>query len=115
MTPAAHDITIYQGATLRMPLRWLSGPAGAVVPVDLTGYTVRAQLRRRASSPEILATFTCVITDAADGRFELSLSAVTTAAIAARAGVYDVELVSPGGDVYRFLEGAVSISHEVTR
>ncbi len=41
--------------------------------------------------------------------------AASTAAITASKGVYDLELIDTSGDVYRLMEGAITISKEVTR
>ncbi len=44
------------------------------------------------------------------------ISATTTAALTAPfSGVYDLELVSAGGVVTRLLQGAATVSPEVTR
>ena len=45
---------------------------------------------------------------------EISITAAQTEALTKSAGVYDLELVSPGGVVTALLEGAVSVASEVT-
>jgi len=49
------------------------------------------------------------------GEIQLYISATDTSTINWVSGVYDLELVSPSGDVTRLVEGTVSISREVTR
>jgi hypothetical protein len=49
------------------------------------------------------------------GVITLALTATETAALAAGRYVYDLELVSSGGQVTRLLEGVVTVSPEVTR
>jgi hypothetical protein len=49
------------------------------------------------------------------GVITLSLTATETAALAAGRYVYDLEMVSSGGQVTRLLEGVVTVSPEVTR
>lgn len=49
------------------------------------------------------------------GTVDLVVSADDTAAIDWQAGVWDLEIVHPGGDVTRLAEGCVGVSQEVTR
>lgn len=88
-------------------------------PVDLTSYTARMQIRATKSA----ATFLLELTTA-NGRIALdntlktitlTVSATDTAAITWTSGVYDLELVSPGGVVTRLVEGAVTVSEEATK
>ncbi len=52
----------------------------------------------------------------AAGTIAILISATTTAALTAPfSGVYDLELVSAGGVVTRLLQGAATVSPEVTR
>ena len=114
--PGEYDFTIYQGATLSRTVVWKDA-AGALV--DLTGYTARMQIRASVRNPEILVSLTTenggIALGGTAGTVDLLLTAAQTAAIAARAGAYDLELVDSGGAVTRLLYGAVEISPEVTR
>lgn len=90
------------------------------VPVDLTGYTARLQIRETAGAADPpwanLTTENGGITiTAAEGKIDLYISAVDTAVMPAKKGVYDLEMVAPGGDVTRLLAGTATISPEVTR
>lgn len=116
MGAAAYDFTIEQGATLILPFVWKDS---AGVPINLTGYTARMQIRASKTSTAVLLSATTAdntlqIT-AADGKVTIVLPEATTAAITWRRGVYDLELVSAGGVVTRLVEGAVAVSREVTR
>lgn len=88
-------------------------------PVDLAGYTARMHVRGSAGASTTLLELTTE-----NSRIELNntlktitltILATVTAAITWTAGVYDLELVSAGGVVTRLVEGAVSVSEEVTR
>lgn len=119
MKPAKLDLTFYQGATYRRSFQWQTGATPS--PVNLTGYSARMQVRRKLSDPDppLLELTTqnggIAITNAAEGRFELFVSASDTAALSFRSGVYDLELVAPSGDVIRLFEGNAILSPEVTR
>lgn len=108
---------IDQGATFRKRLVWSTGTPA--VPVDLTGYTARMQIRADIASPTVLHELTTenggITLGGATGQIDLYISAAATAAFAWQAGVYDLELVAPNGDVTRLIEGTVQVSREVTR
>lgn len=116
-TPFKVNLTIYQGSTFRWRATLKSG--SPAVPVDLTGYTARMQIRTTvdAAAAEVdLTTENGGITlgDAA-GTIDLYLTAAATTLYAWPEGVYDLELIAPNGDVTRRLRGGVVVSPEVTR
>lgn len=116
--PAKLKLTIYQGATFRKRLRW-TGPDKAKTPIDLTGCTARMQVRSDVDSPTVLLTFTTenggIALGGAAGTVDLLVSDADTSAIAWEGGVWDLEIVHPGGEVTRLAEGTISVSPEVTR
>lgn len=87
-------------------------------PVNLTGYTARMHVRRDYDATTTLVELTTqngrIVLGGTAGTITLSLSAAVTAGIA-RSGVYDIELVSAGGLVYRPLRGDFVLRREVTR
>jgi len=84
------------------------------VAINLTNCTLSGQLRRSytatTSVPLVMA-----IVDRLTGKASMSLSAAATAALADGRYVYDVELTSVEGKVYRILEGNVVVSPNSTR
>ena len=113
---ASQDLAIPQGATWSQVINWKTGSPAAAV--NTTGYTARMQLRtsHSASSASLeLTTTNGRISLNSSGVITLSLTATQTAALAAGRYVYDLELVSSGGQVTRLLEGVVAVSSEVTR
>lgn len=118
MEPASIDLTVYQGSTFSRVFQWKSGNPS--VPVNLTGYTARMQIRERVNSPTSLISLTTennriVITNAPQGTFELRISDADTSSLNFKNAVYDLEFVSPTGFVRRLFEGSVTLSPEVTR
>jgi hypothetical protein len=116
MKPGKYKLTIYQGATLSLPLTWrLSG--GAVT--DLVGCTARMQVRPTVDSEDVLLSLTTenngIVLAATAPNLVLQMSAAQTAALTWRAGVYDLEVAFPNGVVRRLLEGGAAVSPEVTR
>ena len=112
--PGVLDITVIQGATFNPIFTYsING-----LPVNLTGYTARMQIRPSVDSDTILATLTTenggiLITPLA-GQIQLLMSATRTAALSFVVGVYDLEIIT-GVSVDRLLQGQVILSKEVTR
>jgi hypothetical protein len=77
------------------------------------------QVRETYSSSTSIVSLTSgagITLGGAAGTIAIVISATTTAALTAPfSGVYDLELVSAGGVVTRLLQGAATVSPEVTR
>lgn len=115
-----HNITINKGATYRQVFVWSQG--SPAVPVDVTTYTARMQVREDIDdvTPILDITTTPAATGditlgTTDGLVTVFISDTTSTAITVDGGVYDLEMVAAGGDVTRLLEGAVVFTSEVTR
>jgi hypothetical protein len=83
--------------------------------INVSGYTVRSQMRRSYYSANASATITCSITDAANGEITMSLPAANTSNIKAGRYLFDLETVDGGGVVTRVLEGIITVTPEITR
>lgn len=79
-------------------------------PIDLTGYTVAAKIKKWYTSSNSVA-FSAAIGDS--GTIVLGLTANQTGAMTAGRFVYDVEITT-GGEVSRILEGIVTVTPQVT-
>lgn len=125
MAAATLDLLIEQGATFTRGLTFRDG-AGALI--NLTGYTLRGQIRESLPSTTIIASFTTTIANQTtnEGEASFSLTATETAGLPlsvtstgqARKSsfyVYDLEAVKPDNTVDRILQGKVEVSPEVTR
>lgn len=110
------DIEINQGATYQLTVTWKDSAGTAI---NLTGYTARMQVRETYSSASTIVSLTDasgITLGGAAGTIAILISATTTAALTAPfSGVYDLELVSAGGVVTRLLQGAATVTPEVTR
>lgn len=116
------NLTIRQGATFG-PLLFAMTDADNV-PIDLTGAVIRGQIRKNVNDVTPTATLVCAITDAPNGKYEVSLSAAVTAAIKCGKDltsvdskyVWDLELLgSDGVTVIPLYYGTVSVFREITR
>lgn len=111
------NITIEQGATFKLPVLWKDTNG---VPFDLAGFSARMQVRSTHASTGTLLNLTSaaggIVLGGAEFNIVATASATATAALPApHLAVYDLELVSAGGEVYRLLEGMARITPEVTR
>ena len=108
------DITIEQGATYK---RVVTVADAANVAINVGADTFRGQVRKSHKSANPLATFTMsLFTNGTDGKFVMELSDTVTAAMDEGEHVYDVEWVSAAdGTVRRILEGAATVTPEVTK
>lgn len=116
MSAGKYDFYIEQGATFNKTITWNDGNS---VPVNLSGYTARMQIRKSFSSDTPILTLTTenghIALGGALGTITLTLQAADTEPLETFCGVYDLELESASGFVTRLLEGQVTISREVTR
>lgn len=89
------------------------------IPVDLDGYTARAQIRESVGSSEILLELTTtngrIVLDNTAKTITLQITATDTADLDWTTGVYALELVSAGGVVSCLARGKVRVGPEITR
>lgn len=113
-TAGTHDIIIDQGARWSLAFTWQDSNGD---PVDLTGYTINAQVRTTYadSGGTLLAEATATITDEAGGEFTLSIPAATTEAMTPGSWLWDVEADPGDGEVERLVMGRAIVRGEVTR
>lgn len=119
--PPQYDLTIVRGETWQRVFAWTTGvPA---MPVDLTGWTARMQIRQDWLAPGLpsgsalvsLTTENGAITlGGAAGTVEAIIDATTTSSLVIDDGVYDLELISPSGRVTKLLRGDVRVLPEAT-
>lgn len=102
-----------------------SGPGVLVLnkPMDLTGWHCRAQVRDKVGG-EVLFTWHSDPAESPDGEaevdaaasaFVLKIDAGVAAALAWKRGVYDLEAIAPGGEVYPVTAiSPIEVADEVT-
>lgn len=86
-------------------------------PHELAGYSARMSIKDKTGGTELLSLTTenlRILIDDATKTIKLDLDAADTANIAWKKGVYDLELVSPGGVVTALLYGSVTVTPEIT-
>lgn len=121
-----NGLAIYKGAEWSVPVtvsdRDVKEGNIKDTPVDLTGYTGRAAIKRYAGDDNPLAVPSVEITNPTEGQFLISLSAAETSALIVKGGdwkdvavfQYDVYLdEATSGSSYRVLQGYVEVSPSV--
>lgn len=111
-----YNMTCNQGATLKRTITWTDPARNAI---NLTGYTARMHVRETAASNTTILTLTTEDTRIAlggtSGTVTLNVAANVTANLIPGLYVYDLEVVSGGGEVTRLVEGNFNVKAEVTR
>ena len=115
MNPGRYNITVYNGTTFQLSPSWKVDN----LAVDLTGYTADMQVRDISNNLIVelsTANGKAVITPAT-GTTTLTLTATQTSAANLPAGnyTYDLNLTSPGGFVYKILQGAFVVNASVVQ
>jgi len=83
-------------------------------PLNLTGYTVKSQMRKSYTS-SIAYNFTATVFAPATGKVRLQLSAEASENIPPGRYLYDVEITSETGAKKRVVEGVVTITPQITQ
>lgn len=104
-----------QGATFSRQVLWKDSLG---VPINLTGFTGRMQLRKSYNSLTYIISLTTenggITLGGVLGTIDILMTASQTAAITAGNYLYDLELVN-GSTVYRLLSGSIEVTAEVTK
>jgi hypothetical protein len=106
------EIQIEAGATFSTEIT-VNDASG--FPKNLTGYTVRSQMRKSYYSTTFFE-FIMTVVSALDGIVTMEMNAETTSEIRAGRYVYDVEIVEDAtNEVTRIFEGIITVLPNVTR
>lgn len=84
--------------------------------IDISGYSSRGQIRAEYTDANADINLTTLITDAANGVVNISLTSAQTKDLTAQRYVYDVELINTTDDsVTRVVQGNVHVYPEATK
>lgn len=112
-----YDYTVEQGTTFRRTITWYNDDAQTVLR-DLTGYTARMQIRPTVASTDVLLSLTNtagITLGGTAGTIAIVMTDAQTAAFTFTTAVYDLEMITPSGDVIRLIKGTLTLDKEVTR
>lgn len=106
------EIYVDRGTTFNNVIKMTDDITNALI--NVSGYTVRSQLRKSYYSSNISANVICSISDAANGEITMSIPAANTANLKPGKYVFDVEVTDSSNVVYRVLEGIITITPSAT-
>lgn len=113
MKTPSYDIVIKAGATFRLTLKYKDGDG---TPIDLTGRTAKADIRKTAGGALIHSIQNADITMNASGDIVAVISAAVTKTLApCRDAEYDLFVLGPGAEVEKILRGRVEIEPSITQ
>lgn len=116
------DLLLKQGATFGPHQITLKDSANQ--PINITGATIRAQIRKTSDAATAVANGDFVLTTPVSGVFTFGFSSTSTTALqvdtASETGtdsqyVWDMEIQYSDGRVYPLMYGKVSVFREVTK
>lgn len=86
-----------RGDSFQLPIHYeLEQVGGAFLPIDITGYTFRSQVREE-SSDELICELVVLINSAAQGLATLTAGPAVTSLWPVQRLISDVEAISPAG------------------
>lgn len=117
MVAGRYSIVCEQGATKSIQFQWRDSEEN---PIDLTDYSIRAQVRRSHHSEDVVIDlgaegYISILTPKDEGQISITIPASTTEALPIGRFVYDIELEDDVGTVTRLIEGGFMVTPEVTR
>jgi len=104
-----HDLSMHRCASFHRILKFKKKG----VPVDLTGYTAKCQVRECPDGGKLLTEMTAVISPQS-GRVDLFISAADSEKFESGAYAWDVRLSSPANIVEYYLGGKFMVLPSVT-
>lgn len=116
MTPGLVNFVCPQGTTFRRTVTYKIDE----IPVDLSGYSARLQVRAAHYSSDYIVSLSSgsiggITLGGSAGTIDILIDADTTANFPNGNHVYDLEIISPSEYVDRIIEGSFAVTPEVTR
>jgi hypothetical protein len=110
-TPAELDLVTTRGDTVTVNVTMTTN---GTTPIDITGRTYAAMVRRNYDDPSAAASFTCTITNGPNGLLQLVMSNTATADLDPYNYYWDLQETA-SGTVTTVLAGAFTVLPDVTR
>ena len=108
-----YNFSINQGADETIQLTIVDAITN--LPINITGYTFKSEIRYAFTDASPVASWTCTITDGANGILKLYLSNTATTSLVPGNYVCDVKMTDTSSYVSRIVEGPLTVYAEVTR
>lgn len=113
MTAGYIDIFLDQGTTCVYTLSLYDDKTNSLI--NIAGYQFFSSIRLSHYSQNATANFTCTISDASNGKIDISMDAGTTANINPGRYVFDIISINTEKEKQKFIEGIIHVSPTVTK
>lgn len=116
MTAALLNLELDKGSTWKHTFKLNQGKSS--VPMDLTGYTAKMQIRKSATSPTVLfelSTLNGRLIIEHPGVLKILVTDEDTGDMTFNSAVYDLEITSADGETTRIVQGTITATQQVTR
>jgi hypothetical protein len=114
LTTGAFQVSATSGGSSISVTGTATGTFYVAEPLNLTSYGVDADIRGLISN-ESIGTFATVVTSAANGEFQLTLTPEATVAFGVGRYGYDISLTTAGGERYYWLTGVATVQRTYSR
>lgn len=106
------ELIVDQGSTFSTILTLTDDTTN--LPINVSGYSINANIKKSYYSANNTAIFTSTINDAGNGNVTISLTSDTSVNIKSGRYVYDVKVTSPVNVVTRIVEGILTVTPRVS-
>lgn len=106
------ELIVDQGSTFSTILSLTDDTTN--LPINVSGYSINANIKKSYYSVNNTASFTSTINDAANGNVSISITSDVSSNIKSGRYVYDVKLKSPTNVTTRIVEGILTITPRVS-
>lgn len=113
MKPARDDLLIYRGDTLKRSYKLRDEDTKD--PIDITGWTFLAQVRKNSEDDTVVLTPTVSIVDATGGEFKFESPPADTKDLTPGRYVWDLQSTTPAGEVDTWVAGEAIVAGDVSR
>jgi hypothetical protein len=110
---SSKNLTINKGSGYRITFALSKGG----IPADLSGHTLRGQIRPSSSSSSVLLNMTSanLLLKIENSNVIMNLPESFTRRVKENYAVFDLELLSPTSDAYKIVTGLITFVPEVTQ
>jgi len=88
-------------------------------PTPITGFTARMHIREKWHSTDFIHELTTenggITLTVEDASIQIDITAADTTAFTFNIAVYDIEMISPTGEITRVVEGTIKLIKEITK
>lgn len=114
LTTSAFQVSTSAGGASIAVSGTAAGTFYVATPLNLTGYTVDADIKT-LNDQTYVTSFSCSITVAADGQFQLLLPPAASVLLGTGRYGYDISLTSASGQRYYWLTGVATVQQTYSR